>query len=152
MKTTYSIDLNVAPEKVFHWLDDPKRVMQWVCNVEENENLHETEDKVGTKFRQIYVENGRRMEFHGTVTAYEENKRLAIEMQSKGFDLDVDYRLEKIAVGTRLTQNSQVHFKGLMKFIMPLFAPFMKKSGEKQLNEDFNKLKTLCENEAAGEA
>ena len=148
METTYSIEIDTTPDRVFYWLDDPQRVMKWLSSIVENENLHETRDKVGTTFRQVVDENGRRMEVHGTVTAYETNERLAIHLNAKGFEVDAEYRLMKIAGGTRLSQTSEVHFQGFMKLMGPLIAVFMKKAWLKQLEKDFGKLKTLCENGA----
>lgn len=145
MKATCSIDIDAAPDKVFYWLDDPDRVMKWLSNVVENENLHETENRVGTTFRQVVKENGRRMEIQGTVTAYEPNKRLAVHLIGKGFEADADYRLEQLGDGTRLSFFSDAQFQGVMKLIGPLMAPFIKKGTLEQLARDFAKLKALCE-------
>ena len=145
MKNTFSMDIQAPPSAVFHWLDDPKRVMEWAEGVVENEDLVKQPGEVGSTFRQVYEERGRRMEFQGRVTAYEKDRRLGIAMVGDGFDLDVEYELEPTSSGTRLVQNSDVHFKGVWKVMGFLMAPFMKKAGEKKCLEDFDRLKALAE-------
>ncbi len=149
MQNHFEIEIDATPERVFHWLDDPERVMQWAENVVENENLHETANKVGSTFRQVYDENGRRMEFMGEVLAYEKDRRLHITMTSKMFDLDVDYELVGIdGDGTRLVQDSTVSWKGMMKLIGPIMCKFMAKSGQDCMEKDFGRLKHLAETSA----
>ena len=42
MNMRTSIEIDATPERVFYWLDDPKRIMEWVPQIIENENLEET--------------------------------------------------------------------------------------------------------------
>ena len=144
MGMTITRDLKAPPEKIFYWLDDSQRVMQWCPHIVEQEDLTTTEDKVGSTFRQVYDEKGRKMEFFGTVIAYEENRRLAITTEGDSFGLDVEYILEPIESGTRITQNTSVAFKGFWKLIGPPMMFFMKKSGVKQVEEDLGRLEALA--------
>ena len=145
MKNRYSIEVEAPPQRVFYWLDSNERIMKWLPNIVENEDLNITENRVGSTFRQVYVENGRRMEMHGVVTAYEPNRRLACDIKGDAFDLQVDYRLEDLGGRTKLTQDSEVRFKGLFKIIGFLMAPLVKKASMKQLQETFANLKRLSE-------
>ena len=90
MKNSTTIDIGAPPDRVFYWLDDAQRVMQWLPNIVENEDLEVTENRVGSTLRQVYLENGRRMEMHGVVTGYEPNRRLACDITGDVFDLSVD--------------------------------------------------------------
>lgn len=145
MKQTHHIDIQAPPEKVFRVLDDPEKIIEWSAGVVENENLTETEGKVGSTFRQVYEERGRRMEFQGVVTRYEQDHAIGVHLEGSGFNLDVDYSLQPIESGTRLVQDSEVHFKGLWKVMAFVMTPFMKKAGCKQLEEDFGRLKAMAE-------
>lgn len=145
MKQTHHVDIQASPEKVFSVLDDPSNIVKWAGGVVENENLDVKDENVGTTFRQVYDEKGRRMEFQGVVTKYEKDRAMGVHLEGSGFDLDVDYTLQPMAGGTRLVQDSEVHFKGLWKVMGVLMMPFMKKAGCKQLEEDFGRLKAMCE-------
>ena len=150
MKSSYSIDIEAKPEHVFHWMDDAQRVMQWVPNLIENEDLQITPEKVGSTFRQVYLENGRRMEMFGVVTAHEPNRRIRVEITGTSFDLDVDYRLDDLGGRTRVTQDTEVSFKGFLKVIGVIMMPLLKKSSQKQQEDSFAKLKQLSEAEQNG--
>ncbi len=145
MKQVHSTEFAAPPAAVFHWLDDPQRVMQWIEGVVENENIDETEEKVGTTFRQVFEENGKRMNFSGVVTAWEQDRRMAIAMEGDFFDMQVDYELEPTQSGTRMTQTTTFQFKGLWKVLGLLMLPLMKKSGTKKLLADWERLRVLCE-------
>ena len=145
MKNSHSIEIDAPPERVFYWLDDAERGMKWVPNIVENEDLEVTENKIGSTFRQVYLERGRRMDMQGVITGYEPNRRFTLEISGESFDLHVDYRLEGLEGRTRLTQDSAVRFKGFFRIIGPLLVPLVKKSSKKQLEESFAKLKKLAE-------
>ena len=145
VKTSLSIEIEASPERVFAWLDDAQKVMQWVPNLIENQDLERTADQVGSTFRHVYLEHGHRMEMHGVVTAFVANQRLTSEISGDAFDLLVDYRLEDLGGRTRLTQDSTVSFKGLMKILGPVMTLFTRKSLMKLLQESLAKLKALAE-------
>ncbi|HET9220564.1 MAG TPA: SRPBCC family protein [Terriglobia bacterium] len=145
MKHQICIDINASPERVFPWIDDPKRLGAWLPSLVENEMLRQTDNKIGSSFRQVYLERGRRMEVWGVVTAYEPNRRLACQIRGEAFDLDVDYRLDDLDGRTRLTQNSEVRMKGVFKVVGFLMSPLMRKASTKQAEDGFLKLKTLAE-------
>jgi len=150
MKNTYHIDIEASPDRVFYWLDDSKRVMEWAKGVVENEDLERTEERVGSTFRQVFEENGRKMEFQGRCTAYEANKRLGVFLDGLMFDLDVDYELEDLGGKTRLTQTSEVKWKGMMKLAAPMLMTMAKEQAEKSLERDFGLLKRLAEERGQG--
>jgi uncharacterized protein YndB with AHSA1/START domain len=150
MKNTYSFEIDAPPERVFACIYDAEHLKQWLPNLVENEVLAAEERGVGSRFRQVYLENGRRMEMTGVVVGFERNRYLACEIRGPMFDLDVEYRLEDLGGRTRLTQDSQVLFNNVaMKILTKLLAPVIKKASRKQLDSGFAKLKTLAESRAA---
>jgi len=144
---TVIIEIDAAPEIVFSWLEVPEKLSQWLPNIQENEILEETPERVGSTWRQVYVENGRRMEMFGTTTAYEPNKRNSCEITGKLFDLNIDYFLEDLGGRTRLTQNSVIKMKGIFKLLSFFMGSSMKKSQDKQAEDSFATLKRLAEDE-----
>ncbi len=145
---TIIIEINARPDIVFSWLDEPHKLQQWLPNIVENEVLQEVEGGVGTTWRQVYEESGRRMEMFGELTLYQPGKRLSCAMTGKMFDLDIDYLLEDLGGRTRLTQHSVVKMKGLFKILALFMSKMMKKSQENQADESFSTLKKLAEQEA----
>ncbi len=146
MKTTYSVEIDAPPARVFHFIEDSDRVMEWLPNIVENENTEVTPEKVGTKFRQVYVENGRRIEMQGVVTKFEKDRRLACAITGNRVDLNVDYQLVDLDGRTRLTQVTDIFFKGFfVRLIFKMAARFSSKASAQPLDERFAKLKQLAE-------
>jgi uncharacterized protein YndB with AHSA1/START domain len=145
MKNQICIDINASPERVFPWIDDPEKLRAWLPTLVENEIVQRTDNRVGSTFRQVYLERGRRMEMHGTVTAYELNKRLSCQIRGAAFDLEVDYQLDDLGGRTRLTQDSRIRTKGIFRIIGVLLGPMMRKASSKQAESSFLKLKDLAE-------
>ena len=143
------IEIDAAPEKVFYWLEDSQRVMRWMPKVKVSEDLEVTPERVGSTFRQVYEENGRPMEFQGRVTAFEENRRIGVHLQGQFFDLDTVYTLEDLGGRTRLSQEADVTYKGLFKWMAPLLNLISKKSSQRELEEGFERLRGLSEGEAS---
>lgn len=48
MNVVNGIKIDAAPEKVFYWLEEPGRAMQWMTSVTGSEIIDETPDRVGT--------------------------------------------------------------------------------------------------------
>lgn len=145
MKTEFSTELPAPPERVFYWLDDAERVKRWIPNVVENVDLEVTPDRVGSTFRQVFDEKGRKMIFNGRVLAYEANRRLHLFMEGEMFDLDIDYRLEDLGGKTRLTQDSTAIFKSLLwKILGPPMCLFMKKAAMKEMEQNMQRLGELA--------
>src|SRR5688572_4787701 len=59
---TYTIDIGAPPATVFKWIHEAPRNKLWLPNLAEAEVLHSEPGGVGSTFRQLYVENGRRIE------------------------------------------------------------------------------------------
>lgn len=146
MKNVHSIDIDAPPARVFAWLGDGERAKEWVPNLVENEDLVRTPDVVGSTFRHVYLERGRRMEMHGKIVGYEPPRRLALTL-SGPFELDVEYVLDDLGEGrTRLTQHSEVRFKSrVISILGALMQPLMKRAASKQAAESFGKLRRLVE-------
>jgi len=121
MKTSMTTIIDAPPAVVFLWLEDNDRIKKWVPNLIEDEAITETPDKVGSRFRQVFLEGGKEMEMIGEITAYTENERIRIDMTGKMFDLDVDYILKALSdTQTELTQDTEIKMKGFMKIMTPI--------------------------------
>lgn len=145
MKISQAVDIHCAPEKVFYWLGDPQRAMTWMTSVPTYEILDETHEMVGTTFRETVEGDGQGTELQGIVTAWKQNEMIAFHLSGKFNTVDVEYRLEEIESGTRLTQNANVRFKSFMKLVTVFMGRAFKKQVMEQSRKEFVKLKALCE-------
>ena len=145
MKITSSIDIAISPDVVFSWLSKPERAKVWMRSIVETEIINETDNVIGTTFREVIEENGRRYEMHGSVTGYIENKLLAFQLTGKYNETKVRFTLADTPDGTCLTQHASIRFRGIMKIAALLLSPLIKKNIIKQSQKEFLKLKELCE-------
>jgi len=148
MQTTSKITVNAPASMVFLWLEDNDRLMKWVPNLVEDEAIVETPEKVGSKFRQVFDERGKKMEMVGEITEYIENERMRVAMVGNMFDLDLDYTfVEEDAAKTHLTQITRIKFKGFIKLLTPLFALMSLFGGSKAQDAALNTMKEMAEAE-----
>ncbi|MFC1481688.1 SRPBCC family protein [Candidatus Neomarinimicrobiota bacterium] len=145
MKISNTIEIRSTPEDVFYWLEDPGRAKEWMTSVSETEIIKETPKMVGTTFREIIEENGRKTEMRGVVTEFVSNKRLAFYLEGDFNSTDVCFILEGRDEMTKLTQNAEVHFRGVTRVFSLFLGPFFKKKIMNQARSEFARLKELCE-------
>jgi len=121
METSTTTIIDAPAATVFLWLEDNARLKQWVPNLVEDEPIHETPERVGSRFRQVFLEKGRKMEMVGELTAYVPKERMRVMMTGELFHLDVDYNLLAVSdVQTEVTQDTVIAFKGALKLMAPL--------------------------------
>ena len=95
---------------------------------------------VGTTFRSVTKERGKRMEFADEVTRYERPTVSTVMLIGKSFDIEaIDENR------TRVTQNSDVTPKGFLKVFFFLFGRLLKKGDCDAEQKELKNLKRLCE-------
>jgi uncharacterized protein YndB with AHSA1/START domain len=145
MKISHVIEINSSLKDVFYWLEDPNRAKQWMTSVTKTKIIKETPNKVGTTFTETIEENGRELEMRGEIIDFIPGKKIAFHLESNIHNVKVNFTLQEIEDGTILTQNANIHFKGLLKIMIIVFGYFFKKKILKQIKSEFEKLKKLCE-------
>ena len=68
MRISHSVEIRSTPDKVFYWLAEPERALEWMTSVTNGEIIEKTPDMVGTRFRETVEENGAGTELIGTIT------------------------------------------------------------------------------------
>ena len=147
MNIASSIKIQSSPNVVFGWLENPEKAMTWMTSVSGGEILHETPDRVGTKFREIVKDESGSIEMHGMITDFEENKSIAFHLESKVNIVDVEYHVEKNDEGTRLDYQASVKWKFPVNIISIFMGKKMQQNILAQLQDELNRLKVLCEGE-----
>jgi uncharacterized protein YndB with AHSA1/START domain len=143
LKISNTIEIKATPGKVFYWLENPERAMKWQTNVTEYKIIKNMQNKVGTTFTEYIEENGRRTEMHGIVSEFVPNEKLAFHLEGDYNIVDINFTLTAKDKLTYLTQNAEIHFKGVLKMLSVL----LKKKIIKQTRKEFAVLKKLCERE-----
>ena len=147
MRITNSVDIKAMPEVVFSWLSQPERSMQWMTSVTKAEILNRAPDMVGTTFLEEITEKGRSTVMRGVITGYEINHKIAMHLDGDYNTVDVEYRLEQVGDITRVIEDGTVEFKSFLKIIMFFFGPLFNRRASAELQQEFAKLKELCEKE-----
>lgn len=145
MKIIHSIDIQAEPALVFPWIEDPEKAMQWQTSVAGGEIIKQTPDKVGTTFRERVEENGKDTELYGEITRFIPNQLIAFHLEGQFNVVDVCFRVEAIESGSRVTQEAEVRFKGLVRLMSLFFRRSFVKKLDAQAQQEFGKLKELCE-------
>jgi len=84
----------------------------------------------------------------GVITGYMPNQSISFHLEGKFNAVDVEYRFEEVENRTRLTLDSDIRFKSLMRVLSIFIKPKIKKKVFKQLSAEFTVLKDLCERDA----
>ncbi len=145
MKHEVSVEIDHPIDEVFRLAND--HMPEWSVTVVEDEILNETPDGVGSTFRMVTEEKGRRMEFDGVVTTYDPPRVSAVQMTNAMLDIETQFTFEEVSGKTRVTQNATVKGKGIYKLMMFVFGLFAHKSSCKASENELNCLKRYCESQ-----
>ena len=147
MKQQATVEIDRPIDEVFEYTN--KNVAEWSLTVVEDEVIEEKQGGVGTTFRCITEDHGKRMELQGVITRYEPPNHSEVHLTGQLFDIDAEYLFEDLGGRTRVTQRSTVTPKGFLKIIFFLFGWMMNKAGCKALEKELANLKRLLEERAA---
>ena len=149
MKQQASVEIDRPIDEVFEYTNN--HVAEWSITVVEDEVIEEKPEGVGTTFRCVTEDHGKKMEFQGIVTRHEPPNASAIHLTGQHFDIEAEYLFEDLGGRTRVTQRSAVSPKGFFTVLFFLFGWMMKKSACKAQENELNSLKRLLE-EGAGQS
>lgn len=145
MEVEKSIEIAAPPEKVWPFLVEPDKVLQWYRTFQKFEYPTEQREGVGTP---IYIEEkavGPVMKINFVVTEWEQNRRLVIKMESGGGVKGYEQRwsIEPSSSGSKFTLWEQVQLPfGFIGKIMERIGEPMSASTVGQI---IAKLKELVE-------
>ena len=145
MKFTSSIEIDRPIAEVFDYANN--HVVEWSPTVVDDTVIEEKPGHVGTTFRIVMQDHrGRKNEFVGEVTKWQEPAQCSIVMRGIMGEIDVDNEFEDLGgTRTRMTQNSLIRPKGFFKVMFFLLGWTMRKSGCKAHKDELVGLKTSLE-------
>jgi uncharacterized protein YndB with AHSA1/START domain len=141
-QNTVSVEIEVAPERVFAALTDVAAQTDWSRGPEEIRNLSENPAQMGTSFEQVARLMGKRIIAECQVNLYEENCRFGFN-GDKPFPFHVIWELEPVSSGTQVTMSGQFEPDGFLK----IATPVLNSSMESQMKADMLSLKAVLEAE-----
>ena len=155
IQSKLSVEIDRPIEQVFELANND--LVDWSLTCVEEELLDEGEVGIGTKFRLVTEEKrGKRtsrMEFQGTTTAWDPPLLSACLLQGQYFVIDVSYTFEDLGQDrTKVTQESLVEGKGILKVVFFLFGWAMKKQGCEAQQKELDSLRRYCESKEPGGA
>jgi len=145
MRLTYSLEIRSSPQGVWYWLGDPERAKVWQTGVGETRILRRAPDWIGTTFTEVVRDDSGSTEMRGVVTDYRENEALAMHLEGDYDTVDVSWSIEPVGQHTRLTQRSDIRFKGFLRVMSILMRPVFRKKILSELRAECARLRGLCE-------
>ena len=147
MRTAASVEIDRPIDEVFEYTND--NVAEWSITVVEDKVIESTPDRVGSTFRCVTEDQGRRMEFAGEVITWEPPNRSAVYMTGQQFDIEATYQFEDLGNGrTRVSEDAVISPKGFTKVFFVLFGWMFRSAGCKAMENELLSLKRLLEDGA----
>lgn len=143
MQNEASIEIDRPIEDVFRLTNE--HVAEWSIVVVEDEVIEQTPEGVGTTFRTVTEDHGKRMVFQGVVTRHDPPYANAARLTGDMFDIDTEFTFEDLSGRTRVTQTADVTGKGFFRLFMFLFGWMMYRSHCKSSENELECLKRFCE-------
>ena len=112
MLVSMSVDIQTPPEKVWPYLVEPEKTMQWFTALTKFEYTSEQPGGEGSTFYWEEEANGRLYKLHFETTEWVENRVFAYRMTSGDFFKGYDERweIEPIPDGSRFAFNDHIEF------------------------------------------
>ena len=145
MKIQCQSEISLSPERVFPWIAEPEKAMQWQKNVKGGKIIKDNPEIVGTTFEEIIEEDGKSLTMKGIITQYVKNKLIGFHLVSKIHEVDVCYILEEIENATKLSIEANIHWKFPLNVISIFMSKKMTKGISAQLINEVQDLQQLCE-------
>ena len=138
-----SIEITAAPAEVFLWLAASERRCEWMGALAESEPLTEGSPAVGSRFRDVFQDFGKRVQLEAEIVELEPPHAMIVHLVSKVFDATSSQRLEELEGGrTRLTAVIETEYK---QRAARLAAPVVTRHAQRRLEQDLARLKDLVE-------
>jgi uncharacterized protein YndB with AHSA1/START domain len=145
MKVQKSIEISAPPDKIWHFLIEPEKILKWCITLQKFEYTGEQRSGVGTTFYLEEKTGGPLMKLNFSITEWAENERVAFSMISGTFvkGYEQSWTVEATTSGSRFTFLEEVKLPyGIIGKIIGLFA---QRGSEATVGKMLPKLKSLAE-------
>ncbi len=125
MKIQESIEITAPAERIWPYLTQPKRVLQWASSFKQ---FQYEDDRPGGVDARLYLEeqpgSGPLMRLHTVITDWVEDERLSMRMVSgEGAAAHaLHWSIKPVPTGSLFTYTEEVQLKGLLGRLLELFC------------------------------
>ncbi|HSK88229.1 MAG TPA: SRPBCC family protein [Anaerolineales bacterium] len=119
--------ISCSPEEVFDFITTSDNAPKVVQSVKSMVKLSEGPARLGTRYRETRLMNGREQHAELEVVAYEPNHRYAMKNVTGGIEIVYQYTFHPEADGTRVDLVCEVKAGGLKKLMLPMVVSILKK-------------------------
>jgi hypothetical protein len=110
--------------------------------LQESEPLTDGEPGVGTRYRDVFVDHGQRIELEADVVRYEPPAYLEVRLRGDGVEATSSQTLEEIPEGTRLVAVIETEYT---KRLLRMMAGVVTRHAQQRLESDLAELKRIVE-------
>jgi uncharacterized protein YndB with AHSA1/START domain len=142
MHISHSAIIRRTPPVVFSWIADPAKAAQWQPDVVDYEITSQTADVVGTTFREQLGDEGRSMQMHGRVIAFDPGRQIAFDLRGAGIGVTSKYSVSPHGDATDIVVDLDVRVLGPLTRVL---GPFLRPRLERRLTADVERLRVMCE-------
>lgn len=142
MRVVESVVIDRAPEDVWKVVSDLETHTAWRPALREFRQVSDGSLAVGSHIREVLSWRGREIVIEDIVTALEPPTRFAISGGWKAADFEVDFRLEPVSAGTKVTMDWPLYPKSLL---MRVATPFIGGAMRRATKEELELLKAYVE-------
>jgi uncharacterized membrane protein len=146
-----SVDVERPIEDVFAYLADFENIPEWNYAIAETKKNSDGPVGVGTTYRQVRT-LPRPSEESFEITVYEPDRSLAIRGTLGPFDGELEYHLEPIGRGTRVTNEVELRPRGILGVVGQLAGSRVKEAVAANLGELKRILESFGGSSGAGSA
>lgn len=143
MRVERSVVIKKPIAEVFSYSQNFENITEWEGGVESVQMVEGPDNVVGSRFREVRKFLGKEMKTTLEITAYDENEKWAAKVIEGPVPFEVTMTYESVPEGTKITTVVEGEPKGFFKLAEKMVASTL----EKNLGEDFARLKSLLEKE-----
>jgi uncharacterized protein YndB with AHSA1/START domain len=145
MKIQKSIEINAPPEKIWSFMIDPEKILEWYIPLEKFEYTSEQRGGVDAPFYFEEKVPGGPMQLDCVITEWVENEALAFKMVSGNMVKSYGERwaVEGASSGSTFTFSMQGEYTSLI--FRTLLAPIAQRTSVSTIEKMLSKLKSMVE-------
>ena len=115
------------PKEVFDFIVASENAPKIVNSVTSMVKLTEGPVRVGTRYRETRLMNGKEQQAELEIVEFEPTQKYAMQNVTSGIETTYRYNLQPERDGTRIDLVCEVKAKGIKKLMLPLVASILKK-------------------------